>query len=327
MANTIWIVGEPSGDGLSKPTTECLGEARRADSGAKVVCVLIGKGAKAAAASAGHYGADEAMACDQDKYDLAAQAETLAKAIEGNTPDLILFPATTHGKELSARIAARFGTALAAETINVTFGADGDPRAVRPMYAGKVRATVKLSGPKPRVASLRPNVVNALEADTSKSASVSDLAAAAPAKPGAELVETTVKGGASGQVDLSEASIVVSGGRGLKGPENFHLIDSLASAVGGAVGASRMVVDAGWKEHRYQVGQTGKVVTPDLYIAVGISGAIQHLVGMQNSGCIVAINNNPEAPIFKVADYGIVGDLFEVVPKLTEKLKGVAVNA
>ncbi len=326
MSKTIWIVGEAQDGEVSKPTRECLGEARRLSADAKLICVLVGKDVKAAAPSAGHFGADEVMACEMGSYNLEAQLDSLAKGVEASTPDLVLFPATTHGKELSARLAARFGSALAAEVISLSMGGDGELRAVRPMFAGKVRATVKLTGPNPKVASIRPNVVNALEADSSRSASLTDLAAASPSGK-CELVEVVTKGADSGEVDLSEASIVVSGGRGLKEPDNFHLIHSLAEAIGGAVGASRMVVDAGWKKHRYQVGQTGRVVTPDLYIAIGISGAIQHLVGMQNSGCIVAINNNPEAPIFKVADYGIVEDLFEVVPKLTEKLKGATVNA
>lgn len=319
MSKTILVWGQVRGGQPTRPTLECLSLANSL--GGTVHCVLLGSGAKAAAAAAGHQGAGTVWANEDsafDKWDLAAVANTVDGAIKSVSPNLVLFPATTHGKELAGKLAARHKVALGSEVLGVTL--EGDTfKAVRPMYAGKVRATVKLSG-NPVFASVRPNVLDVAAADTSKSATVSDLAAGA-SDPRVELTAVETKAD-SGTVDLSEARVVVAGGRGLKGPENFHLVDSLASAFNAAVGASRMVVDAGWKEHRFQVGQTGKVVTPELYVAVGISGAIQHLVGMQNSGCIVAINNNPEAPIFKVADYGVVADLFDFVPKLAEQLKG-----
>lgn len=322
MADKIFVVGEVKDGSVSKATQECIAEARRANGAAQITCVLLGSGISGAAESAGKAGADAVAVADDGalaSYNLERFVATVAGAV--GQADLVLFPATTHGKEMAAQLAAKLGVGLAAECTKVTLGGDGDPRAVRPMYAGKVLATVKLTGPKPRLVTLRPNVVDLLGADGAKSASVSNLSVVEPSTAGAKLVESVAKAAGNGQVDLSEASIVVSGGRGLQSPDNFALLDKLAGALNAAVGASRMVVDAGWKEHRYQVGQTGRVVTPDLYIAVGISGAIQHLVGMQNSGCIVAINNNPEAPIFKVADYGIVADLFEVVPKLTEALQ------
>ncbi|MBI3924290.1 MAG: electron transfer flavoprotein subunit alpha/FixB family protein [Armatimonadetes bacterium] len=325
--NNIWVLGETKADGLASATCDCLSEARRI-SGATVTCVLLGSGVKGLAPKAAHHHADKVLVCDHEnlsKYNLEIYAETLARALETHKPDLVMFAATTHGKELAGRLAARFGVGLASDCLSIA--AEGDQVvAVRPMYAGKVRTTVRLTGPTPRMATLRPNIVKVLDPDSSRTAPVVDLELSMPARVGTELVLVESKS-AAGEVDLSEASIVVSGGHGLKGPENFHMIRELARALGGAVGASRMVVDKGWIEHRYQVGQTGKVVTPDLYIAVGISGAIQHLVGMQNAGCIVAINNNPEAPIFKVADYGVVGDLFEAVPKLTEAVKKVRVGA
>lgn len=318
MSKTVLVLGQVREGKPTRPTLECLSVASKL--GATVHCVLLGSGAKAAAAAAGQQGAAQVWANEDsrfDKWDLQAVANTCGEAIKSVNPALVLVPATTHGKEVAGKLAARFQAGLASEIIELKL--DGDTfKAVRPMYAGKVRATVKLSGA-PAFATLRPNVVDVAPADAGKTASVSDLAAQ-DGDARIQLVSVEQKAG-GGAVDLSEARIVVSGGRGLKGPENFHLIDSLAEALGGAVGASRMVVDAGWKEHRYQVGQTGRVVTPDLYVAVGISGAIQHLVGMQNSGCIVAINNNPEAPIFKIADYGVVADLFEFLPKLTDELK------
>jgi electron transfer flavoprotein alpha subunit len=318
MSKVIVVWGQVRNGAPTRPTLECLSLAKSL--GGTIHCVLLGSGAKGAAAAAGHQGADQVW-CNEDasfdRWDLAAVANTLDSAIKSVSPALVLVPATTHGKELAAKLAARHSAALASEVIGVSLEGDSF-KAVRPMYAGKVRATVKLSGA-PAFATVRPNVLDVAAADSSRNATVNDLAAAAG---DSRITLTAMESKAdSGSVDLSEARVVVSGGRGLKGPENFHLIDNLASALGGAVGASRMVVDAGWKEHRYQVGQTGKVVTPELYVAVGISGAIQHLVGMQNSGCIVAINNSPDAPIFKVADYGIVADLFEFMPKLAEELK------
>ena len=314
MSKVIVVWGEVRNSAPTRPTLECLSLARKL--GGTVHCVLLGSGAKAAGAAAGQ--ADQAW-CNEDasfdRWDLAAVANTLDAAIKSVSPALVLLPATTHGKELAAKLAARHSAGLASEVIDVSLEGDSF-KAVRPMYAGKVRATVKLSGA-PAFATLRPNVLDVSEG--SNSPQINDLAAGAG---DSRIQLTAVESKAdSGSVDLSEARVVVSGGRGLKGPENFHLIEDLANVLGGAIGASRMVVDAGWKEHRYQVGQTGKVVTPELYVAVGISGAIQHLVGMQNSGCIVAINNSPDAPIFKVADYGIVADLFEFVPKLAEELK------
>lgn len=318
MSKPILVIGQVRNGEVTRPTLECISLA--ASLGATVSCVLLGTGAKAASAAAGHQGATQVLVSEDarfDKWDLASVANTVAEAIKSTQPGLVLTPATTYGKELAAKLAARFQAGLASEIIGLSL--EGDTfKAVRPMYAGKVRANVKLSG-SPAFATLRPNVLDVAAANTGNTATVADLTPG-ESDPRVQLLGVEAKAG-SGSVDLSEARVVVSGGRGLKGPENFHLVDSLAQALGGAVGASRMVVDAGWKEHSTQVGQTGRVVTPELYVAVGISGAIQHLVGMQNSSCIVAINNNPEAPIFKVADYGVVADLFEFLPKLTDELK------
>ncbi len=316
MSKLTCVIGEVSADGVNKATLEAISEAKRAGAD-QIHVILFGKGSQAQSAEAGKAGANEVRYVEEDGYSLARRVATVAPILERHGPKLVIVPATTHGKELAGTLAARFKAPYASECLEIRFGDDGRPRALRPQYAGKVRARVRLGGEGISVCSLRPNVVEvSLEANEVAASSVP----LGGSDNGVKLTDASTKADASGEVDLSEASIVVSGGRGLKGPENFHLLESLAKKLNAAVGASRMVVDAGWKEHRYQVGQTGRVVTPDLYIAVGISGAIQHLVGMQNAGCIVAINNNPEAPIFKVADYGIVDDLFEAVPKLTEKL-------
>lgn len=314
MANVL-VLGETHASEITKATLECCSEAQRAGA-TEVHLVLFGTGAQGVAASAGKAGATRVHYVEEASYNLAQRAATAAAQVETHKPALILAAATTHGKELAGVLAARLKSAYASECLEVRLEG-GAPVALRPQYSGKVRARVKLNGDNP-IVTLRPNVVP-VNADGSEAAV--DTVVLTGDGGSVKLTDASSKAAASGEVDLSEASVVVAGGRGLKEPTNFGLIDDLAKALGGAVGASRMVVDAGWKEHRYQVGQTGRVVTPDLYVAVGISGAIQHLVGMQNSGCIVAINSDPEAPIFKVADYGIVGDLFEAVPKLTEKLK------
>lgn len=320
MSNNIWVLGELKGAEISRSTRECLTLAKSL--GGTVTCVLLGSQAAGAANQAAAQGADKVAVCGDgnlDKWNLDNVVETVGAALKGASPgaNLVITGATTHGKELIGRLAARFGGPLAAEALSGTSVGNGFAF-VRPMYGGKVRATVSLTG-SINFVSLRPNVLDVAATDDSKQASVEQIGFVAGGGK-VELLAVETKAD-SGAVDLSEASRVVAGGRGLKGPENFNLIDDLAGALGAAVGASRMVVDAGWKEHRYQVGQTGKVVTPSLYVAVGISGAIQHLVGMQNSGCIVAINNNNDAPIFKIADYGVQADLFEFLPLLTAELK------
>jgi electron transfer flavoprotein alpha subunit len=221
------------------------------------------------------------------------------------------------GKDLAPRVAARLGAGLAADCIAVAVEG-GRLVATRPVFAGKAQQKVAFPG-RPALLSLRPKVFPAA-AGAGRTARVETLEIAwSPADARARV--RSVEAAAGGSVDLTEAEIIVSGGRGLKGPEHFKVIEALAEALGATVGASRAVVDAGWRPHADQVGQTGKTVSPKLYVAIGISGAIQHLAGMSSSRCIVAINKDPEAPIFKIADYGIVGDLFEVVPALTEEVK------
>jgi electron transfer flavoprotein alpha subunit len=220
------------------------------------------------------------------------------------------------GKDLAPRVAARVGAGLVSDVVKL--GVDGGRlKARRPMYAGKAFATVEWTG-EPQMATLRPNVFPLSPPEAArKFETVTPSVDVANQRAKVVKVEAT----ASGKIELTEAQIIVSGGRGLKGPENFKLVEELAAALGAAVGASRAIVDAGWVDHHFQVGQTGKTVSPSLYIAAGISGAIQHLAGMSSSKVIVAINKDPDAPIFKVADYGIVGDVFEILPRLTEAVK------
>ncbi len=250
-----------------------------------------------------------------ERYLTGPAVAALAAKAKSDAPELVLVGSTPSGRDIAATLAARMGWAYAADCTDVR--REGGALAVeRTMYAGKVRATVKLS--LPAVVGVRAN------AFPLPSGFQAPRVTSVPADPGAEQVafvrfEPTPQATAS--VPLTEARVIVSGGRGLKGPENWHLVEELASALGAALGASRAVTDAGWRPNEEQVGQTGKTVAPDLYVAVGISGAIQHLAGMTQSKVIVAVNKDPEADIFKVADYGVVADAFEFVPAFTEEIK------
>jgi len=241
----------------------------------------------------------------------------LAELAGKESPKAILGPVTTRQREVMARLAARIGAGLSADSTALAL--DGDKLvATRPVYAGKLLSKVTWAKT-PWLATLRPNVFRPAEPQAGAEAQVEKPAVAMPSE-GMKLVERKEEA-ATGLPELAEAEIVVSGGRGLKGPENFVILEELAKAVGGAVGASRAAVDAGWRPHRFQIGQTGRTISPKLYMGFGISGAIQHLAGMRTSKVICAVNKDPEAPIFKIADYGIVGDLFEVAPLLTAEFK------
>jgi electron transfer flavoprotein alpha subunit len=238
--------------------------------------------------------------------------------LNGADPSVVLFGATAMGKDLSARVAARAGGALATDCTELDI--DGGVLKVRrPVYSGKVYTDVVTTKDTIKMASVRPNTYSPAQ-KTGNSADVVDVGLPITLDEITAMVREIV-GGTSGRKDVTEAEIIVAGGRSLKSEENFKILEELSDVIGASVGASRAAVDAGYAPHSRQVGQTGKVVNPKLYIAVGISGAIQHLVGMRTSKVIVAINKDPNAPIFQYADYGIVGDLFDVVPLLTEEFK------
>ncbi len=313
----ILVIAEKSGDAIKKPSFEALGLATRL--GGLVEAALLGSGLVDLPNQLAQYGASTVYAADDpslEPYTAEAHTLVLADLVHKAGPDLILMGATAAGRDLAPRLAGRLGIALASDCTDLE-RLDGDVRIIRPMYAGKLIATVQQTS-SPRFATLRPNVLPMPEPDASRTAALQALAVP-PAGVRAqirEIVKTAV-----GQVELTEATIIVSGGRGVKGPEGFEPVRELARTLNAAVGASRAAVDAGWIPYAHQVGQTGKTVTPNLYIACGISGAIQHLAGMKTAKVIVAVNKDPDAPIFKVADYGIVGDLFEVVPALTAEFK------
>ena len=249
-----------------------------------------------------------------ERYSPLPFVSALAKKVESDKPDLVLLGATLNGRDLGARLAARLGWAYAADVTGLR-AAGNALEADKPMYAGKVRAKVQLG--LPAVVSVRPGAIPLKSAEAPQVDKI-DADGSVEKLTFVKLVATATD---TKRVSLSEARVVVSGGRGLKGPENWHLVEELADALGGAVGASRAVTDAGWRPNEEQVGQTGKTVTPDLYVALGISGAIQHLAGMTSSKVIVAVNKDPDADIFKIADYGVVADVFEFVPAFTDAVK------
>ncbi len=292
---------------------ETLGAAKA--TGREVVAVVADPGAAEVAGSLGAAGADAVVHFQgAESFSPDAVARQLAQVAKDQGADALLAAATAQGRELIPRAAALLDSAPIADCVE--FGLEGDAyQATRPVLAGKALATVQ-SKSSVFCATLRPNV---FPPAASAGAGAVD---AQPSLTDGKVVQTGIAAKESGKLDVKEAPVVVSGGRGLKGPEHFAMLEGLAAAFGdAAVGASRAVVDAGWRPHAEQVGQTGKVVAPQLYIAVGISGAIQHLAGMRTSRVIVAINKDAEAPIFKLADYGIVGDAFEIVPALTEAVK------
>ena len=322
MSNVLAILEQRDGTVRKVSNEVATGARRLADAlGGEVHALVCAAGPVSGVDAAGRHGADTITTATNaafGQYAPEGYARTIVERAQAGGYGAVVCAASAQGKDLAPRIAARLGVALAADITDVSV--DGGAVVVtRPVYAGKALLKVRV-GSKPAVLSLRPNVFTPVERP--RPGIVETVAAAGD---GGRVVVKGIKAAAAGALDVAEAPIVVSGGRGLKEPANFKLLEELAQAFGGraAVGASRAVVDAGWRPHGDQVGQTGKTVSPSLYIAVGISGAIQHLAGMRTAKVIVAINKDKDAPIFKIADYGVVGDLFEIVPRLTEEIRKV----
>lgn len=316
---TVLIYAEHKDGKVKKVTHELIAEAAR--SGAEPVAFVAGQNVDGVAKDLAAMGAKRVITASGDAvkfYNNEAYGKLFVNAVKSVNPSIILMGATAQGKDFAPRVAALLGVGLAADCVKLKI--EGDKlKATRPLYAGKALADVEFVGPAPYFATVRPNALSVGQLQEGAQPSVTAL----PLDTGAlkSVVKDVVRG-ASAKLDVSEANIVVSGGRAMQNSENFAILEKLAEVLpNAAVGASRAAVDAGFRPHRDQVGQTGKVVSPTLYIACGISGAIQHLAGMRTSKVIVAINKDPEAPIFQIADYGIVGDLFEVVPLLTEEFK------
>ncbi len=324
MAGAFWCVVEDDRQGHPKKVTaEVLGEAGRwaGELGGAVEALwLTDRAAPDGLEQLAAWGAARIWLWE-DAALAPYRGEVWVPAIAGlagrEAPAAIWGAVTSRQRELMARLAARLGAGLAADCVAFE-RADGGLVATRPVYAGKLLSRVRWAAG-PAVATLRPNVFRPAEPVAGRSAAIERLALGGAA-PAMQFVERREEA-QTGLPELTEAEIVVSGGRGLKGPENFAILEEMAGVIGAAVGASRAAVDAGWKPHRFQIGQTGRTISPKLYIGCGISGAIQHLAGMRTSKVICAVNKDPEAPIFKIADFGLVGDLFEVVPLLTEEFR------
>ncbi len=321
MSRVLAVLEQRDG-ALRKVSHEVVTGARRladAFGNSTVDALVMAAGAVRGADAVGGFGADKVITLTNAAFGTYAPegyARTIVDRVKAGGYDAVVFAASATGKDLAPRVAARLGRPLAQEVTDVAVES-GAVIAIRPVYAGKALLKIKIAG-SPAVLSLRPNVFTPVQRPKAGAAETAAVDGSA-----GRVVVKQIKAAPAGTLDVAEAPIVVSGGRGLKEPANFKVLEELAAAFGGraAVGASRAVVDAGWRPHADQVGQTGKTVSPTLYVAVGVSGAIQHLAGMRTSKVIVAINKDKDAPIFKVADYGIVGDLFEVVPKLTEEIK------
>jgi len=307
---------------IKKASLEALSEAKRkADElGMEASAVLMGSGLDALAGELFPYGAANVYLLENPafrRYSTQDYAFALAELVNKTGPSIFFFSATFMGRDLAPRLAARLGVGLASDCTRVAVK-DGRLELTRPVFAGKAFLTFSLRS-SPQMVTLRPNIFPAVEVSAAAGAVVKE-AVELPAAAKAYVAE--LLGESGGEIDVTEADIVISGGRGMKGPENFALLKEISALIPrSAVGASRSAVDSGWIGHQHQVGQTGKTVSPNLYMAFGISGAIQHLAGMSASKIIVAVNKDPDAPIFKLADFGVVGDLFQVIPPLKEEIR------
>ncbi|XRQ03927.1 electron transfer flavoprotein subunit alpha/FixB family protein [Actinomadura welshii] len=312
MSEILVLVDHVDGE-VKKVTLELLTLANRLGEAA---AVWVGPGYENAKDKLGEYGAGKVyVAADEEltSYVVAPKAALLAQLVSEKSPGAVLVAATGEGKEIAGRLAVKIGSGVLTDVVDVADGFVGE----HSIFGGAIIAHAKVKAGTPVIA-VRPNSV-APEASPTGPAEEQVSVTLSDTDKGAKIVEKVVQEKGE-RPDLTEAAIVVSGGRGVGGAENFSIIEGLADSLGAAVGASRAATDAGWYPHSFQVGQTGKTVSPQLYIAVGISGAIQHRAGMQTSKTIVAINKDPEAPIFELVDYGVVGDLFQVAPQLTEEI-------
>ncbi len=323
MAKNVCIITEYRNGDFRRVTHEVASEGRRiADAlGTGLVAVALGSGISAKAPDLGKYGVDKVYVVDDPalEYYLAGVfVPVIAEVLKQLDPAAVLLPASVDGRDLGARLGARMNVTLLQDVIEVVVGDDGKIKAKWPMFSGKCFAWCEWADGVPPLLSIRPNIMQTQLLDESRKAEIEAASAPIP-KPRASVLKYELD--TSGKVELTEAEIIVSGGRGMKDAANYAMLEDLAGQLGAAVGASRAAVDSGWRPHSDQVGQTGKVVNPNLYIAVGISGAIQHLAGMGYSKYIVAVNKDADAPIFTKADYGIIEDLFTFVPALTEEVK------
>ena len=317
MSN-VFVVGEIKDGELKKISRELTSAARKiADTlGGQVEVLLIGAGAEKFAGDLGAVGADKVLTANVGDFNAEAYANVISETVKAKKPTVVLMPHTGYGKDYSPRVAVKIGSGIVADVVGLSVDG-GKVVAKKPIYSGKAYANIKVTTDI-QAFTVRPN---SQEVGSKAGAGAVEAVSAGAGDVKVKITGTELSGGS--KIQLTEASIIVSGGRGMKGPENFPMLQSLADLLGAALGASRAAVDSGWISHSHQVGQTGKTVSPNCYIACGISGSIQHMAGMGSSKYIVAINKDAEAPIFKVATYGVVADLFEVVPALTAEFKKV----
>ena len=322
----VWVFAEQRQGTLTPVVVELLGEGRKlADKlGVKLCALLVGSNVKYMIQTLIHYGADRVYCVDNElleKYTTDGYSKAVCIAVEKYKPEIIMMGATHIGRDLAPRIASKLNTGLTADCTGLEIDPeDGKLRQTRPAFGGNLMATIICPETRPQMCTVRPGVMDKAIKDTNRTGETIEIEVDISQKDIRTKVLEIVKIKRD-MIPLTDADVIVSGGMGIKNAEGFKMLKELADVLGGTLGASRATVDAGWIDKSRQVGQTGTTVRPKLYIACGISGAIQHLAGMQESGMIVAINTNPNAPIFEVADYGIVGDVYEVVPQLIELLK------
>ncbi|ADD66932.1 Electron transfer flavoprotein alpha subunit [Denitrovibrio acetiphilus DSM 12809] len=324
--NGVWVFVEQTEGEVAEVSWELLGEGRKlADKLKTELCaVVIGEGVEGLCKESFIYGADKVYTIDEPVfkyYRTQAYHEAMCGLVEKYKPEIILMGATGMGRDLAGAVATEVATGLTADCTGLDIDDKGNLMQTRPAFGGNIMATIMCDKHRPQMSTVRPHVMDMPERQEGKSGElIRETSSVKEEDIFSKVLEIIKDKGHSNEEDIAGAEIIVSGGRGMMNSDNFKILQELADAIGGTVGASRSAVDAGWKPHSRQVGQTGKTVRPKLYIACGISGAIQHLVGMQDSDVVIAINRDKEAPIFEVATYGIVGDLFEIVPALTKIL-------
>lgn len=326
-ARNVWVFIEVVRGKIKGVSLELLGQGRKMadDLGEKLVAIIPGNEIEDFAKMAIHYGADEAIVVDQKElkdYSTDGYTKAMCTLIKKYNPAVLLIGATNNGRDLGPRVSSRMQTGLTADCTEL--GVDSETRLVkwtRPAFGGNLMATILCPDHRPQIGTVRPGVFKKPEEDTGRKGEIiHETVEFGPDEIRTRIVEVITEAGGA-DVNLEEAEIIVSGGRGVGGPEGFEVLKELADEIGAQIGASRAAVDSGWISSLHQVGQTGKSVGPKIYIACGISGAIQHVAGMSSSDVIIAINKDPDAPIFNIANYGIVGDLFEIIPELTKRIR------
>ena len=326
-ARNVWVFIEVVRGKIKGVSLELLGQGRKMadDLGEKLVAIIPGNEIEDFAKMAIHYGADEAIVVDQKElkdYSTDGYTKAMCTLIKKYNPAVLLIGATNNGRDLGPRVSSRMQTGLTADCTEL--GVDSETRLVkwtRPAFGGNLMATILCPDHRPQIGTVRPGVFKKPEEDTGRKGEIiHETVEFGPDEIRTRIVEVITEAGGA-DVNLEEAEIIVSGGRGVGGPEGFEVLKELADEIGAQIGASRAAVDSGWISSLHQVGQTGKSVGPKIYIACGISGAIQHVAGMSSSDVIIAINKDPDAPIFNIADYGIVGDFFEIIPELTKRIR------